>query len=173
MRFQSWFQNNDWGLSPCFVIQWTLENLWVCHSQLLPPIWWMLELPAHRDRGCWRILGCSVCEHGLGVLFSVWHLPTLQRMALHRVTINYATAELNNGGKEGTDWMSAWLCSVSMQTSATWQRKVSNNWEQPEVPHSAAWESRPDPLKNVNVLFTLFINSKRVLETRRDIYRRN
>lgn len=118
------------GVSPpCFVVQWTTENLFVYHSQLLPTNW---------DVG-------AACTQGRqGLLKDPGVLWTQSRGALFSVTASYSVTHGPSQGdnklcncrikqwmKGRRSWMLAWLWNVSMRTSATWQRKGSNNGEPP------------------------------------------
>lgn len=129
------------------------------------------ELPARKEEVCccWlckEIVKCSVCEHSPAVLYSVWQLPTLKHTALHRLTVNYATPELNNedqwGEGRGKLRIAAWIYSGRAQTSVIWRsdgRKVFSNWEKPGSPVTGLLVRVGfNFFQNVNVLFKLCLS---------------
>lgn len=106
--FHSWLENNGWGFMTLLCCNTGLERIYggytlqhPTHTHTRTHIMLMSELPAHKEVCCcWPgggIVRHGVCEHSPAVLYSVWQLPTLEHTALHSVTVNYATAELNNG----------------------------------------------------------------------------
>lgn len=135
LSFQSWLKNIVVVvLWPCFVIQWTREDLWL-QSFLapLPPISPIVRSCLHARRrfavaGSAKELCNAVFDRSPAVLYLVWQLPTLEHTALHRVTVNYATPELNNeeslkrkgqaGFQPGSEM---WVCRL---------RLLGDGWEE-------------------------------------------
>ena len=126
-------------------------------------------LPAGKEVCCcWLCKGivqCSVCERSPAALYSVWQLPTREHTALHGVTVNYATPELNNEESwgKGRDQLD---CSLDLRWEradfgclAMDGRKVFGNWEKPGSPVTVLLvKASFTLLKKVNVPFKLYLS---------------
>jgi hypothetical protein len=129
MLFKSWFQNSGWEFTT--LLRYTVDYRDFIYASFSAPPYQLVDVGA-------------AYKQGQGLLRDPGVLWTQSRGAWFSVTVSYSATHGPSQGdnklhncrikqwRKGRDsWILAWLWNVSMQTSATWQRKVSNNGEPP------------------------------------------